>query len=351
MRRPLHLLLLACLTLTAGAETIYLEGGTILRGKILRSDANEIVLEATLESGGSARMTIPRKRIRRIAPDGETAADLLAQGEKAFAADKLDEAAALARDAFKLQPGFQPARLLSARVLRRQGDLDGALRLLRQVTVLDRQNHLAWAELAHVYQALGQRNKAIQALFRAEGLASRLPVGKAYSKLLATWRRAAAAPPIQPGAKAARALFDRQLGNNAEAADAGAICKKQLVNITERIPRFRGDVYVELKAPASEAQHFAEGGEIDRYRKSVQVAQISALIEIRSWELMTNREKRTLLNAWVSYLKNRYPYATTIAVVADGRVLIAEAVWIDVLNFTRYHWHRKRDGIGGPTGR
>lgn len=328
--------------LTTWGEVVYLDSGSVLRGTILAERSDAIEFEAII-GNGKARMTILRARIVRIGPDSETPADLVAAARRHLDAGELDLATALLDVAVRSPEALPAARLGLALVALARNEFEQALHQLRQVVILAPNDPEAWFQLGRLLARLGELEEGRKSLLRAAALAGDGPLAKPAKALAAHLANALAAPRLDAALATARTRYDPALGNNAAAAATGAICLEQLRNLTSTIPNFDGDIYVELKAPFEEARLFAAGGDELRYRQMVRVAQISFLVTSRSWDLMTNREKRALIGAWIRLIKDQHPYATTIAIVADGQQLIAEAVWWDIQNYVKIHWYRHRD--------
>jgi len=327
------------------AETVYLNGGTILRGKIISRTADQIVIEIP-QAGGNATVTLPLDRIRRIGPDGETPETMSEQGMKLLEAGKLKQAEALFKDALRQRPTHVPARIGIALAAGSRNKLRDAIRELRRALLLAPSNPDAWYYLGYYQVRLGKFNTAVGSFRRAQALTSDKRMQRRIKAQLLRIRQQSAARSRTRNAsqRQARASWDKNLGSNPDAAGTGVVLKEMLRSLTRHIRDFRGDIYVELKAPRSEESHFAAGGALARYRHAVRVAQVSFQLPLGSWEKLTNREKREIVGGWVRYMKDLYPFATTIAVVSDEKRYLVEAIWVDLQERVRFHWYRTRDG-------
>lgn len=339
---PLFLLLTVA---PAAAETIYLHGGSVIRGKILSRTADAIRVEITAESGGKAVMTLQLSRVRRIAPDSETPETMTEQGMDALRRGEVDAAEQWFEDALAARPTHAKAMVGLALAHSARGKVAEAISRVKRALLLIPTDSEAWYHLGLLQARASRYQEALSSFQRAsqlrpdKALASKIKAQVARLRQVTTYKAQ-----LNPQARAARARFDRDLGNNASAAAAGKVCLDMLRNLTRTIRTFEGDIYVELKGDPGEERHFAAGGSKLRYQTSVRVAQISFAVTIRSWEMLTNREKRQIIGSWVRYLKDLYPYATTICIVADeSRRYLAEAAWYDIQNDVKIHWYRGRD--------
>ncbi len=332
----------ACLLEPATAETVYLHGGTVLRGKISARDALTLTLEIE-QDGGKAVMKIPLARIRRIGPVDETVASMVETGMAHLKAGELDKAAEQFEDAIAQEANAPRALLGRALVTGARGDhAASASQLYRALILVPHDPELRYYHGMALIRT-GELERALEAFERALALGPEPALVDKIKLEIGRLKTLAAQPRVDPAQVAARGTFDAELGNNANAAAAGKVCADILRSLTRTIPGFDGDIYVELKAPYGEERLFAAGGDAVRYQTSVAIAQISFLVSPRSWSLLSNREKRQILGSWVRYLKDLYPYATTIAVASDGAGYLAEAVWHDLQDEVEIYWHRSRD--------
>ncbi len=345
MKQFWPILLLCSMGVHASAEVIYLKGGTILRGKILQKNTTELVIEVP-QAGGNATVTLPMNRIRRIGPDSETPESMSEEGMTLLKAGRLEQADGLFNDALRQRPTHIPARIGRALVAGSRNDSGQAVRQLRRTLLLAPGSPDAWYYLGYFQIRQADYNSAQRSLRRALALTTDKQLTQRITAQLRRIRTITAQKSRALSAQVAktRANWNRNLGNNPDAAGTGVVLQQMLKTLTRQIAQFKGDIYVELKAPRTEELNFLRGGNLLRYRHAVRIAQVSFLAPMTSYEKLTNREKREIIGGWIRYMKDLYPFATTIAIVSNehGQYL-CEAIWVDLQEQVRFEWYRSRD--------
>ena len=317
-----------CLTLMVGTEvpgdTIFLDHGKAIEGTVVESTADHLIIEL---ANGQARVTLSRKQVLQVVPGINSYDHRLQQGYSLLKSNRNAEALRVFSLAQALRPTAAGPHRGRSLAHAQQSRFEEALRDIRLAILLAPQEAEYRITLGMLLAKIGKFVRAEKELRIAYGLDPSGPAGARAARAIKTVRSLAHASRFNPEDRTHRSDFDKNLGNNREAAEIGAFCLQTRDQLHPLLPM---DVYIELKCSAQAEINYRAGGPIKSYRANILVAQISARVEGAHWTSLHPEEIRTLTRGWLIYLKDRFPIATCIAIVADNRGIRTEAIWSDL---------------------
>ncbi len=335
-RFPLIALFVASLLAQpAWGEFVFLKSGGKIEGKIVKRTDASLVIET---NGGRGRVTIPIGSIEQIIPVGSSTAELVGHGRTLLDRNQPEQALRTFELAISRKPGSASALHGKTLALARLGHTEQALRSVRSAILLDPDVADYRITLAGLQARTGQYARAERELRHAMALEPHGPQGARAARALASLEHLRRNASLDTGLAHERKTFDHALGNNGDAAEIGALC----LAIRDRLhPGLPLDVYCELQAPDEVKKNFARGGRVEQFRAGVRVAQVSAMVDPVAWARLRVEERKALVSGWLLPMKDRYPFATCIAVVASRRRIVLEAIWSDLRHDVIFHTPRR----------
>jgi hypothetical protein len=65
------------------------------------------------------------------------------------------------------------------------------------------------------------------------------------------------------------------------------------------------------------------------------------MVDPVAWARLRVEDRKALVSGWLLPMKDRYPFATCIAVVASRRRIVLEAIWSDLRHDVIFHTPRR----------
>lgn len=325
----------------APAEEIVLASGRKIEGRIVEETADKVVVEVAAPGGGVAQLTFPRGEVVEIRRRPLTHDELIARGSEHLQNGHLDAARSAFEEARLALRGSPEAYHGLARVEWRRGDFALAIKEARKGIILQRDHPELHRTIGLLYAEVGDFAMADRMLQRAIAL-------KPFSQLETLCKQdlarihqmAARAASGDPLLARRRRGFDAEEGNNFEAGELARFAERVVDNLQPQIAR---DFYVEVRAEPSAEFDFRQGGPEGPYRAAVQIVQFSIVVHPADWGGLTHLERKEMVGAWIRFAKDRYPFATVIAVVHNTERIVFEAVWSDLRHDVIFHERRASD--------
>jgi tetratricopeptide (TPR) repeat protein len=320
------LLLVAAAQFPAAGETIYLKSGSRLSGKILEQTEEAVKLEVSTD-GGKAVISIDRSRIDRI-DKATTFDERLQSADGMLKAGQGPAAEDAYRELMREEPRNVPARIGLSRAMVMNFKYAEALKTLEHYLVLVPTGRnpdvlMALAEqylyareyrdarkLAKEAAALHPEDRALQQA--ADDFAKRVDRVRAGLEQLEerqTKEQAERKQLIE-----ARAKFNKELGNNKEAEEAG----QMLVDWTaEAQPRLITSRFAEINVPNDALGAYNLGGPARDLQAKVSKCTLTVKVDETIWLSLYDHQKAIYIYGWYYQLRDRYPrcYPDVLVVV------------------------------------
>jgi tetratricopeptide (TPR) repeat protein len=319
MRSLFSLIAAACLVLAAvpaTADTVYLRSGSRLSGKVLEQTDSAVKLEVEAESGKGV-ISIERSRIDRI-EKAATFDERLKAAEDLLKADQAPAAEDAYCELMREEPRSALARIGAARAMIANFKYAEALKTLENYLALTpsgrspdllmllAEQHLYardFREARKIAKEAGSLSPEDKGLQQAvDDFAKR--VDRVRAGLDQLEERETKDQADRKALVEARASFNKDLGNNKEAEEAGQMLVDWAV---EAQPRMVVTRYLEINVPGDALSAYNFGGSAKELQSKVTKCTLKVRVDETIWLSLYDHQKAIYLYGWYYQLRDRDP--------------------------------------------